>query len=125
SNGKIIATGNNEEMQELFKANEVIDAEGKVVLPGFIDAHAHFMSYGQSLQELDLTDTKSWEQIIEKTEDYAESHPEGWVIGRGWDQNDWDFKGFPSKTELDSIFPNRPVLLTHIDGHAAIANQSA
>lgn len=125
SNGKIIATGKNEEMQELFKANEVIDAEGRVVVPGFIDAHAHFMSYGQSLQELDLTETKSWEQIIEKTEDYAETHPEGWVIGRGWDQNDWDFKGFPSKLELDSLFPNRPVLLTHVDGHAAIANQTA
>ncbi len=125
SNGKIIATGSNQEMRDFFKANEEIDAEGKTVMPGFIDAHAHFLGYGKSLQELDLSETRSWEQIVERAEAYAETNKEGWIVGRGWDQNDWDLKEFPDKSDLDSLFPNRPVLLTRIDGHAAIANQVA
>ncbi|MFC5285090.1 amidohydrolase [Pedobacter alpinus] len=125
SDGKIIATGTNEEMQALFKANEEIDAEGKTIVPGFIDAHAHFLRYGEGLQELNLRGTKSWAQIVAHIKAYTDKNKEGWIIGRGWDQNDWDVKNFPNKEVLDSLYPNRPIILTRIDGHAAIANQIA
>lgn len=125
SNGRIVATGSNQEMRDFFKANEEIDAEGNTIMPGFIDAHAHFFGYGKSLQELDLSGTKSWEQLLERAETYAETNKDGWIIGRGWNQNDWDLKEFPNKSDLDSLFPNRPVLLMRIDGNTAIANQIA
>ncbi|MEO5911150.1 MAG: amidohydrolase [Pelobium sp.] len=125
SNGKIIATGTTEEILKDFKAVEQIDAEGKTVFPGFIDAHAHFLRYGEGLQNLDLVGTKSWPEIIEKIKVFADENPEGWIIGRGWDQNDWATKEFPDKSLLDSFFKDRPVVLSRVDGHAVIANQFA
>jgi predicted amidohydrolase YtcJ len=125
SNGNIIATGTTEQILADYKAVEVIDAKGQVILPGLIDAHAHFFRYGQGLQKLDLVETTSWEEILEKLKVYAQENPEGWIIGRGWDQNDWQVKEFPDKSLLDTLFPNRPVILTRIDGHAAMANQVA
>jgi predicted amidohydrolase YtcJ len=125
SNGKIISTGTTEQILADYKAVEVIDAKGQVILPGLIDAHAHFFRYGQGLQKLDLVETTSWEEILEKLKVYTQENPEGWIIGRGWDQNDWQVKEFPDKSLLDTLFPNRPVILTRIDGHAAMANQFA
>lgn len=125
SNGKIIATGTTEEILKDFKAVEEIDAEGKAVFPGFIDAHAHFLRYGQGLQNVDLVGTKSWAEIVEKVKVYADTNPEGWIIGRGWDQNDWPIQEFPDKSLLDSLFKNRPVVLSRVDGHAVITNQFA
>jgi hypothetical protein len=125
SNGKIIATGTTEQILADYKAVEIIDAKGQVILPGLIDAHAHFFRYGQGLQTLDLVATTSWQEILEKLKFYGEQNPDGWVIGRGWDQNDWPVKEFPDKSMLDSLFPNRPVILTRIDGHAVMVNQVA
>ncbi len=124
-NGKIIALGTDEEIRKKYVATEEVDAKGKAVYPGFIDAHAHFYGYGESLQMADLKDTQSWEEVCERLTAFAATHPEGWLIGRGWDQNDWKNKNFPDKSALDKLFPNRPVYLTRIDGHAAIANQQA
>ncbi|NJN34566.1 MAG: amidohydrolase family protein, partial [Saprospiraceae bacterium] len=120
--------------------------------PGFIDAHAHFYRYGEGLQTCDLVGTKSWEEILARLTDFsakkwlnnAANRPENqintesanarneaniaeteWLIGRGWDQNDWANKTFPDKKQLDALFPNRPVMLTRVDGHAAIINQKA
>ncbi len=123
--GKIIELGSNTDIEKVYHAAERIDAGGKAVYPGFIDAHAHFYGYGESLQTADLTGTKSWEEVCSKLAAFAKAHPEGWLIGRGWDQNDWPNKTFPDKSALDKLFPNQPVLLTRIDGHAAIANQKA
>ncbi len=125
SDGKIIATGSTKDIMNDYKANEIIDAEGKAVFPGFIDAHTHFLRYGQGLQNANLEGTKSWEEVINKLKAYATENPDGWLVGRGWDQNDWAKKEFPEKSKLDSLFPNRPVILTRIDGHAAIVNQFA
>ena len=123
--GKIIAVGKDDSLEKIYKAHSVIDAEGKAVYPGFIDAHSHFYEYGLSLQQVDLVGSKSWQEIVDSVSTFARRNPEGWVVGRGWDQNSWTVKQFPTKEKLDALFPVRPVLLTRIDGHAAIANQAA
>lgn len=123
--GKILAVGNTDDIKRQFEANENIDALGKAIYPGFIDAHAHFFGYGQSLQTADLRETKSWEEVIQRLTDFAKTHPDGWLIGNGWDQNDWVNKAFPTNEQLTRLFPNRPVILNRIDGHAAIVNQKA
>lgn len=123
--GKIIELGSNQDIEKVYQATERIDAGGKAVYPGFIDAHAHFYGYGESLQSADLTGTNSWEEVCNKLQAFGKTRPDGWIIGRGWDQNDWDNKAFPDKADLDKLFPNQPVLITRVDGHAAIANQKA
>ena len=123
--GKIEAVGSSSELLEKYDATERLDAGGKTIYPGFIDAHAHFFRYGLGLQTADLVDTKSWDEILGRLQTFAQENSEGWIVGRGWDQNDWAVKEYPDKSRLDSLFPNRPVLLTRIDGHAAIANQQA
>ncbi|HQZ74518.1 MAG TPA: amidohydrolase [Chitinophagaceae bacterium] len=123
--GKIIAVGKTADIENEFDATEKLDAQGKFIYPGFIDAHAHFVGYGMSLQRVDLTGTNSWEECIERVKIFANENKEGWITGRGWDQNDWAIKEFPNNEILDTLFPDRPVLLTRVDGHAAIANQKA
>jgi predicted amidohydrolase YtcJ len=123
--GKIVAVGMADSLENIYKAREVVDAAGKAVYPGFIDDHSHFYEYGLSLQEVNLVDIKSWNGILDSVNVFARRNSEGWIIGRGWDQNTWKVKQFPNKVKLDSLFPVRPVLLTRIDGHAAIANQAA
>ncbi len=123
--GKILELGSSNDIQSKFEAKEAVDAKGKAVYPGFIDAHAHFFGYGQSLQAADLRDTKSWKEILQRLTEFAKSHPDGWLIGNGWDQNDWGNKAFPNNEELSKLFPDRPVFLNRVDGHAAIVNQKA
>ena len=123
--GRIIATGTSADIKKNYRSEKRIDAGKKFIYPGFIDAHAHFLGYGLGLQTVDLTGTKSWEKIINKLKQYAATHTDGWLIGRGWDQNDWAVKEFPGNEELDRLFPQRPVFLTRVDGHAAIANTKA
>ncbi|RFZ81770.1 amidohydrolase [Mucilaginibacter terrenus] len=125
SSGKIIAVGNADTLEQKYLAKEVIDAGGKPVYPGFIDAHSHFYEYGLGLQEVKLVGTKSWDAVLDSVKNYSEKNVEGWIIGNGWDQNLWTAKQFPNKAKLDSLFPVRPVILSRVDGHAAIANQAA
>lgn len=123
--GKILATGSSADIQKDYEASETLDAKGRFIYPGFIDAHAHFMGYGLGLQTANLIGTESWEDILETLKEFAATHPEGWIIGRGWDQNDWPNKEFPDNTKLNELFPDRPVFLQRVDGHAAIVNQHA
>jgi predicted amidohydrolase YtcJ len=123
--GKIVATGTTDELQSKFQATSAIDESGKFIYPGFIDAHAHFVGYAGNLSRVNLVDTKSWEDVMDRTKAFAASHSAGWLTGRGWDQNDWPVKDFPNNKLLNEAFPDRPVLLTRIDGHAAIANKKA
>jgi predicted amidohydrolase YtcJ len=123
--GKILAIGNADTLEQNYLAHEVVDAGGNAVYPGFIDAHAHFYEYGLGLQEVNLVGTHSWDEAVDSVEAYSTRNTEGWVIGHGWDQNDWVKKQFPDKARLDSLFPVRPVILSRVDGHAAIANQAA
>jgi len=123
--GKILDLGSSKDIRSKFSAENEVNANGKAIYPGFIDAHAHFFGYGQSLQAVDLRDTKSWLEILQRLTDFAKTHPDGWLIGNGWDQNDWENKAFPNNKELSKLFPNRPVFLNRVDGHAAIVNQKA
>jgi len=124
--GKIVAVGNNKDILKTYEAKKNIDAAGKFIYPGFIDAHAHFTGYGLGLQTINLVGTESWEDILHRLSSAGKTIDTGsWLIGRGWDQNDWAVKEFPGKEQLDSMFPHRPVFLTRVDGHAAIANQAA
>lgn len=124
-NGKILALGKSDDIKSKYAGKEEINADGKAVYPGFIDAHAHFYGYGQSLQTADLRETKSWDEVLASLTNFAKTHPDGWLIGNGWDQNDWDNKAFPTNEQLTALFPGRPVFLNRIDGHAAIVNQKA
>jgi predicted amidohydrolase YtcJ len=125
SGGKILAVGKADTLEQKYLAREVVDAGGKAIYPGFIDAHSHFYEYGLGLQEVKLTGSKSWAAILDTVKSYSLRNTEGWIIGNGWDQNIWANKQFPDKAKLDSLFPVRPVILSRIDGHAAIANQAA
>ena len=123
--GKILATGTTADLENKYDCTLKEDAGGKFIYPGFIDAHAHFVGYANSLQRVNLVGTTSWEELVTRTQQFAAENPTGWVLGRGWDQNDWAQKQFPSNEKLNELFPDRPVLLSRIDGHAAIANQKA
>ncbi len=124
--GKIVATGTNEAILKEYESDVMEDAKGKTVFPGFIDAHAHFVGYGFSLQRVNLVATESWDAVLNRCTEFAKGLPAGqWLTGRGWDQNDWVVKEFPANDKLNELFPDRPVLITRIDGHAAIANNKA
>lgn len=124
--GKIVAVGKNEEIMGTYTATDNIDAKGEAVYPGFIDAHAHFVGYGRSLFQADLFGTNSWEETVARIKTFAEAHPDlPWIQGRGWDQNRWPGKAYPTNEELNKLFPDKPVVITRVDGHASIANQKA
>ena len=122
--GKFIAVGG-EELLKTFKANKILDLKELPVYPGFIDSHCHFLSLGLSLQKVDLTGTRSFEEVVGRVKDFAKNKKLKAIIGRGWDQNDWEVKTFPNKTILDELFPDIPVALRRIDGHALLVNQKA
>lgn len=123
--GKIVAAGRTKKLQNQFDASEQIDANGKYIFPGLIDAHAHFFAYGLGLRNADLVGTKSWDEVMSKIKMYSNNHKDDWILGRGWNQNDWPVKEFPTNEMLNEVFPDRPVILSRIDGHAAIANDKA
>lgn len=121
----IIDLGSTEEMMKKYSSNAVVDAGGKFIYPGLIDAHCHFTGYATDRWKCDIVGTNSWKEIIDSIKSYSVNAPMEWIYARGWDQNDWAVKQYPDKTELDILFPNRPVYLKRVDGHAAIANQAA
>jgi predicted amidohydrolase YtcJ len=123
--GKIIAIGAENEIKNKYLAKEYVDAKKQTVYPGFIDAHCHFFHYAALLQELNLNGTTSFDDMITKIVGYSKTNTYEWILGTGWDQNDWEVKEFPSKDKLDELFPNTPIYLTRVDGHAAIVNQKA
>ena len=122
--GRFIEVGG-EELVEKYKSINTVNARGLPVFPGFIDSHCHLLSLGLKKFEVDLKGTKSFEEIIDKLKDYSSNKKLSVIRGAGWDQNDWDEKELPNKNVLDVLFPNIPVVLTRIDGHAMLVNQQA
>jgi len=123
NDGKFYDLGNDEIIKK-YKPKKLIDFEGSTILPGLIDAHCHFYGLGTNQQVIDLVGTKSLDEIIEKLNSNNIKN-NSIIRGRGWDQNDWTKKEFPDKTKLDQLFPNTPVVLERIDGHAYLVNQKA
>lgn len=124
-NGKIVSMGNSDEILDDYTSENIINLKGKFVYPGFIDAHCHFFGYATDLLKCDLTGTQSFEEIIDSIIEFSKTNQFEWILARGWDQNDWKIKEYPSKEKLDSLFPEIPVFVFRIDGHAALCNQVA
>ncbi|MDI6031738.1 amidohydrolase [Flavobacterium sp. LB2P84] len=123
--GKIVAIGTNREIAKQYESKNTIEAEGKFIYPGLIDAHCHFYSYGLSLQEADLRGTKSMGEIITRLKAFQKDKNPTFIVGNGWDQNDWKVKKYPTKADLDAAFPDIPIVLNRVDGHAIIVNSKA
>ncbi|WP_306014449.1 MULTISPECIES: amidohydrolase [unclassified Allomuricauda] len=123
--GKFVAVGDSEEITQKYDAAEQLDAEGKTIVPGLIDAHCHFYGLGQNQQVVDLVGTQSFDEVVERVVAFQKERPSNFIRGRGWDQNDWEVKEFPTKDKLDELFPDTPVALERVDGHAYLVNQKA
>jgi predicted amidohydrolase YtcJ len=125
--GVFVAVGSDDDILSRYDAGEVIDAGGKAVYPGFIDAHCHFYGYGTNrLRYVDLEGTTSFDEVLQRVKDFADKNTDSkWILGRGWDQNDWAKEEFPDRSMLDKLFPDRAVLLIRIDGHAVLVNGKA
>ena len=123
--GKILEIGLKPELELKYDLKEKFDAMGATIVPGLIDAHAHLYNLGVTRQQVDLVGTTSYDEVLERVKAFQQEKNIPYILGRGWDQNDWDTKEFPTKRELDTLFPNTPVALTRIDGHAMIVNTKA
>ncbi len=125
NNGKIVATGTTTQLQQQYNAEQTINLQGKFVYPGFIDAHCHFYGLALELQEANLKGATSFQMVIDRLKLHNQTYNPKWLLGNGWDQNLWQNKQFPENTLLNQTFPNIPVVLSRIDGHAVIANNTA
>ena len=125
SNGRIIAIGEKENIEKKYETTTTFDATGKYIYPGFIDPHCHFLGYGLGLPNAWLAGAKDWEEVVNRLVENQKQYSTEWVKGRGWNQNEWVVKQFPTNDLLNKAFPDKPVYIVRIDGHAAIANQKA
>lgn len=124
--GKILATGSDAAILGGYTAGDTVDAGGKSIYPGFIDAHGHFVEYGESLFMADLVGCASPEEMVQRVKAFADAHPGlAWIEGHGWDQNKFPGKQFPDNAALNKLFPNTPVILGRVDGHALLVNAAA
>ena len=131
--GKVVQVIPEGVMLKLAGVDTVVDGGGRTLLPGLIDAHGHVMGLGAQSVQLDLTGTTSVEELKQRLRDYARRHPpsvvqpydEKWVVGRGWNQELWSDKRFPTAADLDSAVADQPVVLERVDGHAVVANSLA
>ncbi|MCC7452620.1 MAG: amidohydrolase [Crocinitomix sp.] len=123
--GKIIQLGPEREILNGYDCDNIVDAQMRPIYPGFQDGHCHFLAYAQTLAEVDLTGSKSFDEVIERIEKYAETNESEWIEGRGWDQTLWASDSFPTNSKLNELFPTTPILIRRVDGHAALANAKA
>ncbi len=124
--GKFVAVGTDREILDHYEAKQKIDAHGNAVYPGFNDGHSHFLAYGQMLVRwANLVGTKSFDAVLKVLKAHQNKYPEEWILGRGWDQNDWAVQKYPTNEKLDALFPGHPVVLMRIDGHAVLASSRA
>lgn len=123
--GVILGVGSDYDITAEYESENVYNAQGKTIVPGLIDAHAHLLNLGVGMQEVDLVGTTSAEDVIARVKAFQAQNQSEFISGRGWDQNDWEVKEFPTKEQLDAAFPDTPVALRRIDGHALWVNSKA
>ncbi len=125
--GKIIAAGTDAETKALIgPATRIVDAKGKTIIPGFNDAHVHFMETGSQLSWVDLRDAKTPEEFVKRIKDYAAKLPKGrWILGGKWDHENWVPANLPTRQMIDAVTPDNPVFIDRLDGHMALANSLA
>jgi predicted amidohydrolase YtcJ len=123
--GRIVDVGPAAALQERWAPAHVVDGGGHCVYPGFIDPHSHLLGYSAKLGMADLVGARSWDEVIERLRDQQRRHPTPWALGRGWDQNGWPGRAYPTRDLLDRAFPDQPAFLVRVDGHAAVANGAA
>ena len=121
--GKVVKTGP-DNLKNSFPGATLIDADGKTLLPGLIDAHGHVIGLGENLSQLDVRGAKSVDEITTKLSEFAKDK-EGWIIGRGWNQELWSNTRFPTAADLDKVVNDRPVILSRVDSHAIWVNSKA
>jgi predicted amidohydrolase YtcJ len=124
-NGKFLEVGSSKDILAKYESSNTVDANGQTILPGFIDAHAHFMGLGFTKQTVNLVGTKSFDEVVDRVIEFQNKNNLKYVKGRGWDQNDWEDKEFPNNNLLNVLYPDIPIVLTRIDGHASLVNQAA
>ena len=126
ADGRIVAVGDADDLTRRHPGAERIHAGDATVVPGLIDAHAHLVGLGHALMQADLVGARSTDEIVGRLQTFARDlPPDAWLMGRGWDQNLWPDTAFPDAAVLDAAFPDRPVVLERIDGHATWANSAA
>ena len=118
--GKLVSLGASQAILNQFSAKAYWDAKGQTIISGLIDAHAHFYQLGLGLLEVDLRGTTSKQAVIDRILGFEPYKNASYVVARGWDQNDWDDSSWPSKADLDAYFPDTPVALQRVDGHARV-----
>ncbi len=131
--GRIIAVGTEADVAPFVgPGTRVLDLAGRLAIPGFVDAHAHFVGIGQAAENLKLADCRSWDEVVARVAEAAARTPKGsWIVGRGWHQEKWDappahaVEGFPVHATLSAATPDHPVLLAHASGHAVFVNARA
>jgi len=122
--GKFIYVGD-DSVTSNYSSSNIINAEGLPVYPGFIDSHAHFYNLGFFNDQVNLKETKSFQEVLKRVIEYNNSNEKDFIIGRGWDQNDWENKSFPTNKLLNEEFPDKAIVLRRIDGHAYLVNDFA
>ncbi|EAQ40798.1 amidohydrolase [Polaribacter sp. MED152] len=125
NDGMFVAIGSTSDIQEKYQSDNIVDAKNQTIVPGLIDAHCHFYRMGLQQQKVDLEGTTSYDDVLERLVEFQKEKNTNYITGRGWDQNDWEIKEFPTKEKLDELFPNTPVAVTRVDGHALLVNQAA
>jgi len=123
--GGFLEVGTSEAILEKYQTTNYVDAKGQTIVPGLIDAHCHFLGLGFNQGAVDLVGTTSFDEVVQRVVQFQKKNNLKYIKGRGWDQNDWDIKEFPKKEQLDALFPDTPISLTRVDGHAIICNQAA
>jgi len=123
--GKFLEVGTTKDILAKYEASNIEDVNGQTIVPGFIDAHCHFLGLGLNQLAVDLVGTTSFEEVVQRVTDFQNKKNLNFIKGRGWDQNDWDVKEFPNNKLLNALFPDTPIVLTRIDGHAILCNQAA
>ena len=125
NDGKFVAIGTSKEINKKYKSARKYNADGKTIVPGFINSYCNFYALGLSMQKVDLIGTKSFDEVLQRIINFNKERDSDFILGSGWDKSNWDKKEYPTKEELDKNFPDIPVVLESLDKKTILVNQKA